>query len=141
MTSQGSVSSLSQMSVKSLDPSVLYLIYDGDCLLCKHTAWALRIKQQVKELVLINAREQHPLVQYSQECGFDLNEGMLVFYAGKVSHGTVAFQQLAGLVEPKGLFNRLLSGMFKHRFWAVVCYPFFRLLRGLFLWVRGKKAL
>ena len=51
-------------SVDALDRDVLFLVYDGDCLLCKHTAWALRIKKQVKEMVLVNARESHPLVKY-----------------------------------------------------------------------------
>ena len=132
---------VAQLSIETLDPGVLYLIYDGDCLLCRNTALALRLKQQVKELVLINAREQHPLVRYAREHRLDLNEGVVVFYAGTVIQGAMAFQRLAALADSKSVFNQLMFRMFRHRFGARACYPFFRLVRRLLLWVRGKKAL
>jgi len=37
----------------------LYVIYDKECFLCKRTALALKIRQNVGQLVLLNAREPH----------------------------------------------------------------------------------
>lgn len=46
-----------------INNEVLYLIYDGDCLLCHRTAYAIRLRASVKRWELINARDAHPLVE------------------------------------------------------------------------------
>ena len=58
----------------------LYLIYDGDGILCSNTAKAMQIKQSVGQLEIINARMSHPLVTEALNKGYDLNEGILVKY-------------------------------------------------------------
>ncbi len=42
--------------------NTLYLIYDGDCILCRNSAQAVKIKKSIGNLEIINARSDHPLV-------------------------------------------------------------------------------
>lgn len=59
------------------DTNILYLIYDGDCILCRNSAKALKISKAVGRIEIINARSSHPLVTEASGSGYNLNEGFL----------------------------------------------------------------
>lgn len=59
------------MTTQALDKNALYLIYDDECPLCRSSAHALNIKKTVGNLVLINARESHPVVGSAYAHGFE----------------------------------------------------------------------
>jgi predicted DCC family thiol-disulfide oxidoreductase YuxK len=46
---------------------ILYLIYDGECILCKNTALVFRMKKSVGRLEIINARDAGPLVEEARQ--------------------------------------------------------------------------
>jgi predicted DCC family thiol-disulfide oxidoreductase YuxK len=73
----------------------IYVIYDGECLICSHFAQTLKIRKIVGELKLINARTKHPLVQEAVKKGYDLNEGMVVKFQDKFYYGADAVHVLA----------------------------------------------
>ncbi len=118
------------------DPDTLYLLYDGECLLCSNTALALRLRQQVKAMTLINARQQHVLVNKVNQLGLDLNQGIVVFYQGTVTSGYKAMHYLAQLAARPNLFNKILASVFKYKWVNFVCYPLFKMLRRILLFVR-----
>ncbi|HHT9905839.1 TPA: DCC1-like thiol-disulfide oxidoreductase family protein, partial [Legionella pneumophila] len=70
--------------------TTVYLIYDGDCILCKNSAQAMKIKKSIGNLEIINARELHPLVKEAMKKGYDLNKGILVKYNHQYFYGAAA---------------------------------------------------
>ncbi len=123
-------------SMKTKANNIIYLIYDDECLLCRHTAKALRIKKAVGKLVTIDARTDHPLVTEVNKKGFDLNKGIIVKYNNDIYFGTEALHLLAMLSSPVGLFNRMNAFIFKYKFLVRLCYPFFKMLRNILLFLR-----
>ncbi|MEJ2755215.1 MAG: DUF393 domain-containing protein, partial [Gammaproteobacteria bacterium] len=71
------------------EPKDIYIVYDGECPLCRNAAMALKIKQEYGRLVLLNAREchEHAVVQEINNRGFDLDEGMVIYDGERFYHG------------------------------------------------------
>lgn len=126
----------SSSHIKASD-NCIYLIYDGKCLLCSHSAKALKLKAAVGELVTIDARSEHPLVTEVLNQGYDLNEGIIVKYNDVLYHGTDAVHLLALLSSPVGVFNRINAYLFKYKLTTKLFYPVFKFIRNLLLFVRG----
>ena len=115
----------------------LYLIYDGDCILCRNTALAVRIKNALGNLETINARSNHPLVTEVLTQGYDLNEGIVVKYNDQLYHGADAMNFLALISSKSNFFNKLNAVIFKRKKLAHVVYPIFKTFRNLLLKLRG----
>ena len=115
---------------------IIYLIYDGNCILCSKCAIALRIKKSVGNLQLINARTRHPLINEAINKGYDLDEGMIVKYDNKYYHGADAVHILALLSSPINLFNKLNAFIFKSTILSAIFYPVFKFVRLLLLMIR-----
>jgi len=115
----------------------IYLIYDGDCPICSRSALAVKLKEAVGSLQLINAREQHPLVAEVQTQNFDLNQGMVVKYQNQFYHGADALHLLALLGSKINWFNRLNVLLFRSKFLSKILYPCFRLFRNFMLSLKG----
>ena len=120
----------------AIDPETLYLLYDGECPLCRNTAFALKLRQQVKAMELVNAREYHPLISVVNSLGLDLNQGIVVFYGDEVVFGYKAMHFLAQLAATPNWFNKILARVFRYRWVNWVCYPFFKGFRRVLLWLR-----
>lgn len=116
--------------------NILYLIYDGDCILCSNSAQAIKIKNSVGHLEIINARTSHPLVTEALENGFDLNEGILVKYNNQYFYGADAVHFLALIGSPSDTFNKISSSIFKYKWVSYCFYPFFKLIRNIILFLR-----
>lgn len=118
------------------DNKTIYVIYDGECYFCNHFIKAMRIKNVVDNLVLVNARtdDYQALLKDHQ---FDLNEGMLVIIGDKYYHAAEAASILAALTTPLTLFNKLNYVLFNNKITAQYWYPICRYFRNLALKVRG----
>ena len=86
----------------------------------------------------MNARSDDPRVSEYQSKGYNLDEGMLFVFQGKVYHGSEAIQVLAMLSSPVSCFNRLNRAIFANRTASVLVYPFLKIGRRLTLLARGK---
>lgn len=117
--------------------NTLYLIYDGDCILCRNSAQAVKIKKSVGNLQLINARESHPLAKEALEKGYDLNEGIVIHYHGQYYYGADALQLLALMGSDSDLFNRINVRLFKYKWISLMIYPIFKTIRNVILSLRG----
>lgn len=117
--------------------NILYLIYDGDCILCRNSAQALKIKKTVGHLEIINARSCHPMVIEAKESGYDLNEGILVKFKNKYYYGNDAIHFLALISNSSDVFNKMTSFIFKSKVLSICLYPVFKSFRKTLLFIQG----
>lgn len=116
--------------------STLFLIYDGECILCRNSAQAIKIKKSIGHLELINARSDHPLTIEAKNKGYDLNEGILVKYHEQFYYGPDAMHFLALIGSPSNIFNKISIYMFKHKMLCHLLYPVFKAVRTAILTMR-----
>ena len=114
----------------------IHLIYDGECIMCRHTAKALKLKKAAGELTLINARQGHDLVRKAVDMGYNLNKGILVLYGDQYFYGSDAIHFLALLGGSSDFFNRANVRIFKYKLATCVFYPFFKVIRQMLLLIR-----
>ena len=114
----------------------IHLIYDGECIMCRHTAKALKLKKAAGELTLINARQGHDLVRKAVDMGYNLNKGILVLYGDQYFYGSDAIHFLALLSGSSDFFNRANARIFKYKLATCAFYPFFKVIRQMLLLIR-----
>lgn len=119
----------------------LYLIYDGDCILCSNSAQAIKIKKSVGQLQLINAREPNPLVKEAMDKGYDLNEGIVVKYNDQYFYGADAVYFIALIGSHSDVFNKVNTRIFKYKWMTKLFYPIFKAVRNSILYIRRIKPL
>lgn len=115
--------------------NTLYLIYDGECPLCRNSAQAIKIKESVGHLEIINARSSHPLVAEAIEKGFDLNEGIVVKHNDHYYSGADGIHFLALISSSSDLFNKINHAIFKYKWLSFIFYPLFRGVRNIILYI------
>ena len=125
--------------MSAIEPSLI--VYDGDCVFCNNYVRLLRLKQSIGAVELLDARSDDPRVQQYWREGYDLNEGMLFAYRGKVYHGDEAVNVLAGLSSDSTLFNRINGLVLSNARSAKAIYPLLKLGRHVVLLLRGKRLL
>lgn len=121
----------------------VWFVYDGDCPICEHAAKALRIKQSLGDLHLLDARNAtpSPLLAAINENKLDLDEGMVIYHNGSFYHGRTALRFMSVYGAPKGVFNHINRLLFQFEPMAKVLYPVMRAGRNLLLKLRGKSKI
>ena len=121
----------------------VWFVYDGECPLCNKAAHALRIRQALGALHLLDARTNpaHPLIVAINERQLDLDEGMVIYHAGAFHHGERALHFMAVHGGKKGFFNQVNRLFFQSDMLSKFFYPPMRSLRNLLLLFRGKKPI
>lgn len=101
----------------------IWFIYDGDCPICKTAAKALRIRQAVGTLQLLNARSEsgHPLLHEIKARKLNLDDGMVIIANGNYYHGADALRIMALLGTNQGWFNRMNWFLFRNKAFARLC--------------------
>jgi predicted DCC family thiol-disulfide oxidoreductase YuxK len=115
----------------------VWLVYDGDCPICRPSANALKIREAVGKLHLINAREPHPILEEIQQAGLDLDEGMVVKFKNTLYHGADAQHILAMIGTNHGWINRINVLLFRSACLAKIFYPIMRTARNALLHYKG----
>lgn len=129
------------MTNPDIDKNTLYLIYDEECPLCRSSAHALNIKKAVGNLVLINARESHPLVSSAYEHGYDPDRGIVVIYNDRYYFGADAVHFLALLNSSNSVMNRMTAILFRSRIIGRILYPVVKSIRRLLLNFKGVSSI
>lgn len=101
----------------------------------------LKIKKTVGQLILINARESNELVTEAIEQGFNVNEGIIVYYNQTFYHGVTAINLLNDLADQSTFSGRLSRLIYKNKLATSLWYPFLKLLRNLNLRLQGKSKI
>jgi predicted DCC family thiol-disulfide oxidoreductase YuxK len=117
------------------------IVYDGDCIFCQNYVRLVRLRDAVGKVELLDARSGDPRVARYWRDGYDLNQGMLFVYKGKVYHGSDAVHVLAGLSSPVSWFNRLNRAIFSSRAASTLLYPLLKAGRRITLLARGKRLI
>jgi len=117
------------------------IVYDGDCVFCQNYVRFMRLRDTVGPVELIDARSGDPRVTGFQRQGYDLNEGMLFVFDGRVYHGDEAVNLLAILSSPSTLFGWLNRALLSSRTAARLIYPALKLGRRVTLWLRGRQLI
>ncbi len=119
----------------------IQLIYDRSCPACKHYTYLLRIREDIGQLELINAREHPQLLLSLQQQGIDINNEMILRLDDQQYTGAQALHMLALLGSQSGIFNRLNHWLFRSPFRARLSYPVMRLGRNLLLFILRRKRI
>ena len=112
----------------------IYIVYDGECPLCKNYARLIRIREAVGTLELINARHVSDVVNEITSLGFDLDRGMVAKIDNDFFYGSDAIHALALLSTKSGFFNSCIYFIFQSKKTTAIIYPFFRGFRKIILW-------
>ena len=119
----------------------VFLVYDGECPMCNNYAHFLNLKQSVKELILIDARQGGPLVDEIRSLPHDLDDGMVVKIGERYYIGHEALNVLALLSGSHGVFSRINRLVFSSQLTARLGYPWLKLGRRLLLRLKGVASL
>jgi predicted DCC family thiol-disulfide oxidoreductase YuxK len=123
----------------SNDPALI--IYDGDCIFCQNYVRLVRLRETVGRVEMLDARSGDARVARYWREGYDLNDGMLFVYKGKIYHGSDAIHVLAGLSSPVSWFNHFNRAVFASRTASTLLYPILKFGRRVTLLARGKRLL
>ncbi len=112
----------------------LALVYDKDCPACRNYARLVRIRKDLGDLKLVNAREtNHPLVQETKKRNLDLDEGFVFVVDEEFYYGPEAIHHLAIMSTKSGFFNKFNHWIFRSKTRSKICYPFLKFGRNLLL--------
>jgi predicted DCC family thiol-disulfide oxidoreductase YuxK len=121
--------------------SHILVVYDGDCLLCNNYIKMTRLGKTAGRPTLVNARQRPDLVKALSKNGLSLDEGMAVYYQGRLYVGSEAVNLLALLTTPVNLANRLVAAALGRPSLARAVYPLLRASRNLVLKLKNRPQL
>jgi predicted DCC family thiol-disulfide oxidoreductase YuxK len=116
----------------------MVIVYDGECPFCRNYVRLMELRRAVGNVDLVNARTAHPAVWKLVELGYDLNEGMVAIYGGKIYYGSDAVVLLSSMTTGRGWASRFLSVLLRRPARARSLYPYMKFGRRLALKILGK---
>jgi predicted DCC family thiol-disulfide oxidoreductase YuxK len=122
-------------------PDGLVVIYDGECPFCSNYVRVLTLRESAGAVHLVDARLKPALAARLRSDGYDLNQGMVALYGGRVYFGAECVNLLALLSAPSSAFNRINRAVFRSRILSRTLYPVLRCGRNLTLKLLGRRML
>lgn len=116
-----------------LEKADVLLVYDGECPACDNYCRVVRIREDIGRLVIVDAREDSPVMQEITAAGLDIDEGMVLKLGESLYYGSDAIHMLAMIGSRSGVLNRLNYHVFKSPRVATVLYPLLRSCRAVLL--------
>lgn len=115
----------------------VWLVYDGECPVCKTYCRYARLRAAVGQLHLVDARQPSALMDEITAAGLDIDQGMVVKFEGVMYYGPDAIRMLTLLSTSSGLFNRINYWFFGTPMRAGVFYPVGKAFRNIILKLLG----
>jgi len=116
----------------------ILLVYDRECPACNNYCQVIRIREDVGELKIVDARENSEVRDEITEMGLDIDQGMVLKMGGQIYYGADAIHTLALISSKSGIFNRANYWIFKSKSLSAILYPILRTCRNLLLKILGK---
>lgn len=116
----------------------IVLVYDKECPACDNYCRLVRIREDIGEFVLLDAREPSAILDEVTALGWDIDQGMVLKMDSQLYYGADAIQALALISSRSGFFNRVNYWVFKSPRLSHIFYPILRFLRNLLLKLLGK---
>jgi len=117
----------------------VWLVYDGECPVCKTYVKYIRIKDAVGTLHLVDARLPSDIMTEITAAGLDIDQGMVVKFKDVIYYGPDAINMLTLLSSPSGLFNRINYVIFSTKLGSDIFYPMGKAVRNIVLKLFGIK--
>ena len=117
----------------------VWLVYDGECPVCKTYCKYIRIRDAVGNLQLVDARQPGILMDEITAAGLDIDQGMVLKFNDIIYYGADAIHMLTLLSTPSGIFNRINYYVFSTKIGAKIVYPLGKAFRTLLLKLLGIK--
>ena len=117
----------------------VWLVYDGECPVCKTYCKYIRIRDAVGNLQLVDARQPGILMDEITAAGLDIDQGMVLKFKDVIYYGADAIHMLILLSTPSGIFNRINYYVFSTKIGAKIVYPLGKAFRTLLLKLLGIK--
>jgi predicted DCC family thiol-disulfide oxidoreductase YuxK len=114
-----------------------WLVYDGECPVCRAYCLRVRIDDAVGRLHLVDAREPSPLMDEITALGLDIDQGMVLKFEDVIYYGPEAVRMLTLLGTRVGWFNRLAVAFFGGTRRANFWYPISKAARNVVLKLLG----
>ncbi|WP_083582197.1 DCC1-like thiol-disulfide oxidoreductase family protein [Halomonas aestuarii] len=111
----------------------MMLVYDGQCPMCRQFVRLQRLRRDVGEVELVDARQESAARRELSERGIDLDEGFALRIGEQWMHGSEALHRLALMSTGSGLFNRLMARLFASPSRTARLYPWLRAGRAVLL--------
>ncbi|HCS64040.1 MAG TPA: hypothetical protein DIW64_08100 [Cellvibrio sp.] len=115
----------------------VWLVYDGECPVCKTYCKYIRIREAVGNLHLVDARQPGELMDEITRLGLDIDQGMVLKFKDAIYYGPDAIHMLTLLSTPSGIFNRINYYIFSTKPGAKIAYPIGKAFRTLLLKLLG----
>ena len=115
----------------------VWLVYDGECPVCKTYCKYIRIREAVGNLHLVDARQPGELMDEITAMGLDIDQGMVLKFKDAIYYGADAIHLLTLLGSPSGIFNRINYYVFRSTTGAHLVYPVGKAFRVLILKLLG----
>lgn len=115
----------------------LWLVYDGECPVCRNYCRHIRLREAAGRLHLVDARLPGPLMDEITRAGLDIDQGMVLKVRGRLYYGSVAIYMIALMSTRAGWFNRLSFLFFGTPLAARIFYPAGKAFRNVLLKVLG----
>jgi predicted DCC family thiol-disulfide oxidoreductase YuxK len=116
----------------------ILLVYDKECPACNNYCQVIRIREDVGDLKIVDARENSKVRDEITEMGLDIDQGMVLKMGGQIYYGADAIHALALISSKSGIFNRANYWIFKSKSLSAILYPILRTCRNLLLKILGK---
>jgi predicted DCC family thiol-disulfide oxidoreductase YuxK len=116
----------------------ILLVYDKECPACNNYCRVVRIREDLGDLKIVDARENSEVLKEITQMGFDIDQGMVLKMEDQIYYGSDAIHALALISSQSGILNRLNYWIFKSRGRAYFVYPILRFCRNLLLKILGK---
>jgi len=104
----------------------ILLVYDRECPACNNYCQVIRIREDVGELKIVDARENSEVRDEITEMGLDIDQGMVLKMGGQIYYGADAIHTLALISSKSGIFNRANYWIFKSKSLSAILYPILR---------------
>ena len=119
----------------------ILLVYDKECPACNNYCQFVRIRDDVGDLKIVDARENSEVRDEITEMGLDIDQGMVLKMSGQIYYGSDAIHVLALISSRSGIFNRANYWIFKSKTLSLWLYPVLRTCRNLLLKILGKSKI
>jgi predicted DCC family thiol-disulfide oxidoreductase YuxK len=116
----------------------ILLVYDKQCPACDLYCNLARIRADVGDLKLVDARDGGPVMEEITRAGLDIDQGMVLKVGAQLYYGADAIHALSLMSTRTGFFNRLAYWSFRSQRAARTLYPVLRAMRNFLLKLLGK---
>ena len=121
-----------------MEETKLTFIYDGKCPFCNHFAEMLELKSKIKNLSILDGRENPNQIKDLLQKGYDLDKGAILLIDEDIYHGADAINTICKLIsKPSSKLLEILSKTFKSRKRTGFIFPFLVRARRLALISKG----